>query len=136
MVTAGIAKVISYLGRPASAQMCRTEVQLGGTVCMQDPRFDLQDGKKRGDPQQKECLPRVQMFPHWVQWSFLCSKNEEWVNDFTTQSAHLKGIRNMIVWLDHICQFKISPFQLSVLIHQFIFGQLEIADTTYSSKIS
>lgn len=34
MVTAGIAKVISYLGMLASAQMCRTEVQLRGTVCV------------------------------------------------------------------------------------------------------
>lgn len=101
MVTAGIAKVISYLGMLASAQMCRTEVQLRGTVCVQDPRFDRQMEKK-GRPHQKECLPRVQMFPHWVQWSFLCSENEEWMNewmdDFTTQSAHPKGIRNMIVW--------------------------------------
>lgn len=57
MVTAGIAKVISYLGMLASAQMCRTEVQLRGTVCVQDPRFDLQDGKKGETPSKKNvCL--------------------------------------------------------------------------------
>lgn len=50
MVTAGIAKVISYLGMLASAQMCRTEVQLRGTVCVQDPRFDRQMKKKRETP--------------------------------------------------------------------------------------
>lgn len=50
MVKDGIAKVISYLGMLASAQMCRTEMQLWDTVCVQDPRFGLQDGKKKGRP--------------------------------------------------------------------------------------
>lgn len=57
MVTAGIAKVITYLGMLASAQMCRTEVQLRGTVYVQDPRFDRQMKKKKGDPTKKNvCL--------------------------------------------------------------------------------
>lgn len=53
MVTAGIAKVISYLGMLASVQICRTEMQLSGTVCK---TLGLISRTKKGRPHQKKKM--------------------------------------------------------------------------------
>lgn len=62
MLTAGIAKVISYLGMLASVQMCRTEMQFSRTVCKTLGLISRKE--KKGDPTKKKSLPSVQMFPH------------------------------------------------------------------------